>query len=115
MANNYFDRYDKRYDIAKKFDNSNGNTRKLTEEVNTGIYIACTTFIQRRGQFRVRKNDNGKLEVYNPQTGERIKFTSVARNFKPNTKHIFQKVVWKYDDGTEFTGYRLQNQYVPTR
>ena len=115
-----FDRYNNRYELAKatpkgapiQKKSNKDVTRKLVDIESTDVYIACTTFIKRRGGFDVRRNkQTDKLEVVSKETGERIPFTGVARNYRPDTRHIFNKVILKYSDGTENTGWRIQNQY----
>lgn len=116
-TNYNYNRYNSRYELAERtpkgaITQKKAATRRLVSIESTGVYIACTTFIQRNGGFNVLRNkQTDKLEVVSKETGERIPFTGVARNYKADTRHIFNKVILKYSDGTENTGWRIQNQY----
>lgn len=118
MANNYFDRYDKRYEIADK--KSNHTTGSRVKRNFTGEFIACTTFmamprVKAVGGFTTDKDKDGKLIVVGKNTGERIKFTDVARSYRKDCKHAFQKVIETYADGRSYTIWMLMNAIIPSK
>lgn len=113
-----FDRYDSRYELAKATPKgtafqrkSNKNvTRSLVDTQYTGRFIACATFIKWHGDYDVRRNDKtNRLEIISTSTGERIKFTDVARNYDNRRSHSFQKIIRKYGDGTVYSVWMLMN------